>query len=630
MKQKNLLLMLESQIDKIVLAVYVIISLVLLWVYVIGNPYGQTVRVGVRERKLSPSQIDREVKAQLEQALPQLENPPPPLPPDQPVWPAYNQLVQCPISDIASLKIPLPGEPEKPVMDVRLYALPEIPTLTNVSAEPLRGAAQVPTEEVSPERPYESTPYEIADVDLVSVSARFDVRRLINNFQQSFMGPRLSSAEKDPRLAAPVFARMELQRRARQSDGGWGDWKVVSRTRIDTYQKLLAELPEQLQQSQYGVDIWMSQFGNEQVQYDILQPEPYTFTVSRLDWMAPEFMAQAQDILEKEEEMARREAIRQRQLQREPDRTLRPDDNRRTSDRRSTGRRQPTRNRTDGPMMGTPGYRADRPERPGRREQERTIETIQKEFEAEQLGDRKTIASIQEPLLVWVHDDSAEPGSAYQYRVRIGVFNPIAGKDWFQEEQADYKDHLILWSHYSEPTEVVDIPRRIYMFPMEAIAAGNGSTEAAGVRIEVAKYFLGQWRDYEFDVFPGQIIGYEVEDIEEKPTTGEYQTAASPDEELVDFTTGNLLVDIFNETVWGSRLRPGSLSTMLFNDPDNQLQKMTIGKTHWSTDVRERYSMIQDAIEAGVQRRSPGMSPMPGGEMGPGMMMDPMMMEMMP
>ena len=69
MKNKNILLMLENHIDKIVLAVFVLVSLFLLWVYVIDHPYGK------------PSEIDIHNKQEADKMLPGLDDPPPPTPP---------------------------------------------------------------------------------------------------------------------------------------------------------------------------------------------------------------------------------------------------------------------------------------------------------------------------------------------------------------------------------------------------------------------------------------------------------------------------------------------------------------------------------------------------------------------
>jgi hypothetical protein len=266
---------------------------------------------------------------------------------------------------------------------------------------------------------------------------------------------------------------------------------------------------------------------------------------------------------------------------------------------------------------------------------ERTVEDVRKDFEKELLDEKKEIYSLQDPVLVWAHDDTVEPGQTYQYRIRIGVFNPIAGKDWLTKEQADYKDQIVLWSDYSDPTSELDIPKRIYMFPMEVVAAKETSAEIDGVKVAVAKYHLGQWRDHEFDVYPGEIIGHQVEDAEEKTSEremlGDYgmmMPGMSEEQDTVDFTTGSILVDVFKEIVWGNRLRPSELYSVLFHDTGDHMQRMPVGRSNWPSEVRSQYAMIQDEIERGTERRGTGLPMLPG-EGGPEMMMDPMMMEQM-
>lgn len=633
MKHKNILQILENQIDKIVLGVYVFISLILLWLYVIGNPYGQKIQVRGREKKVGPSQIDINIKQEVDNAIPELDELADPLPSVPSYFSDYDRLVQCSISDISSsVKIPYPGAGEVVMQEDRLYALPEIPALNEIQTGTLRGAAQIPTEDIGPDRPYESAVRETADLDLITISARFDVQRLYNNFQQSFMGPRLKTSWKDSSLATPVFARLDLQRRTKQQDGHWGSWEVVKRTKIDTYHKLLSELPYTLDTSQFGIEVWMSQFKNQKVQFDILQPESYSFTVSRLEWMPPEYLNEAEDILEKEEAQAQRKQLEERQRQREQ--AARTTDTRRATTRRTQPRQPRTQRRDERTTRQGLGYQDARTTRTASR-RERTVEDVRKDFEEELLDEKKEIFSLQNPVLLWAHDDTVEPGQTYQYRIRIGVFNPIAGKDWLTSEQAEYKDQIVLWSDYSEPTPELDIPRRIYMFPMEVVAAKETPAEADGVKVAVAKYHLGRWRDHEFDVYPGEIIGHEVEDTEKKTSDremlGNYEMmmpGMNQDQDIVDFTTGIILVDVFKEIVWGSRLRPFELDSVLFHDSGDHMQRMPVGKSNWPSEVRSQYAMIQDEIKRGAEQRGTGLPMLPG-EVGPEMMMDPMMMEQM-
>lgn len=633
MNIKNVLLALEKQVDKIVLGVFVLLALFFLWVYVVRNPYGAK----VDGRKVTPSNIDRVVKQKADNLKVQLGEPSDPIRYDKSYASDYKTLLQCPFEDIdaAMVLFQLPRAGTETIQDDRLYTLPDVPALADVKISHLRGAAQIPAQLVSPDIPYKSVPKEVDDLDLVTISSRFDVQRLYNNFQQSFAGPRLKSSWKDPRLAIPVFARMDLQRRAQQEDGIWGQWKSVSRTQIDAYQKLLKELPEVLDQSQYGVEIWSSQYNQLEVQMDILQPESYSFVISRVEWMPPEFIEEALDILAKEEEKAKRERLEQ----------LRDRQNQRTTtDRRTTGRRQ-TRNRPEptdrrrrqdddmmmNPMMGMGEIR------PARRTvtKERTLDDVEKDLDKVLLTDKDNLSALRDPLLVWAHDDTAEPGMTYQYRIRLGVFNPIAGMDWFREEQADYKNQLILWSAFSEPTEAVSIPRRVYVFPSDVVAKKDTTIQTEAVQVEVAKYQMGRWHDYEFEVLPGQIIGYEVEDPDEQDEKApgmmmEGYEMMNPEmtgiSTAVDFSTGYTLVDVSKQTLWNDRLQPKTFRQMLYCNDDQDLKKIAIGKTNWDSQIRKVYADIQDKMERSVEQRTGGMSPMmPGMPMGEGMM-DPMMM----
>ena len=48
----------------------------------------------------------------------------------------------------------------------------------------------------------------------------------------------------------------------------------------------------------------------------------------------------------------------------------------------------------------------------------------------------KDISKLRETITFWAYDDTVEPGASYQYRIRIGVFNPVAGTGQVREEDA--------------------------------------------------------------------------------------------------------------------------------------------------------------------------------------------------
>lgn len=608
-KKKNILMVLESQVDKIVLGVIVLISLVLLWLYVIGNPYGEKVRIGGREVSVKPGDIDRKVKDEADGLLEGLEQPPQSS--EYSVYEKtyladYSQKMQCAIANVPSdIFIPYPGVGETAIEEDRLYAIPSIPSLTDVKTAVVRGAAQVPVQEVTPGMPYESVETKPTDIDFVTVSAHFDLQRLYNNFQLSFANPALKSSWKDNRLATPVLARVELQRRVKMENGTFGEWSDVPRAKIDPYKKLLEQLPLQADQMQFGVDVWMSQYQSEEVQLDILQPASYVFVVSRTEWMPPEYLIETFEILQKQSEQQKREAIEERRKARETERGI---------ERRPATGRQPaaTPGRpaiTDPRMMGIETVR----ERPITRK-ERTLQDVEKDMQDAMLAKGTRLDNMREPVLIWAHDDTVQPGQTYEYRIRIGAFNPITGKDWFQKDQLAFKDQTVLWSDYFELTEAVDIPKMLDIFPVDILKAKDDSKDINGVKVEVAKYYMGKWQTHEFDVYPGETIGYSVENTPEEGTQltegfvdMRMATTVTTEETEIDYASGITMVDIVKEITWGTRMRRTDFYNMLCYGV-NGLTQIGVGKSNWSASLKKSYSTIQDAMEQDVQTRDGLMS----------------------
>ncbi len=614
--KKNFLVVLESQVDKIVLTVMVLISLVLLWLYVIGNPYAQ--KVG--GKKLSPGEIDKNIKQNADRLLDELDA----LPSDD--YAVYNEthlsdfekMMQCPISDVSSdLVVQFPGIGDEIIVEDRLYDVPFVPALGEVQMATLRGAARVPVDEIGPGNPYKTAETKLADMDFVTISGRFDVQSLYNNFRLSFDNPGLKSSWKDPKLATPVFAKMELQRREKLPDGLWGDWQEVPRTKIDTYQELLSQLPLNPDEMQFGVNVYMSQFQDPDVQLDILQPPSYEFEISKTEWMPPQFLNETQEILEKQKEEEKRKQREDRLKANETANRGGGGERRGTARGGATRERRPARDRQEqqnrrDPMMGMEGERLAAPAR-ATREKERTEKDVDRDVKGEMLNSVSRLQAKRDPVLVWAHDDTTEPGRTYQYRIRLGVFNPIMGKDWFKQSQAEFKDQTVLWSRYSEPTDEIKVAKMLHVFPTDTITGASDTVE--GAKVEVAKYHMGQWQSYAFDIFPGQIIGKSVtmeelaeqrddsRDREADLRTTMPQTQNQPEEtESIDFTTSMVMVDVLKDLNWGARIKRTDFYQMLYHDAVGII-RTPVGKNYWSRDIKNDYAMIQDAMKEEVDSR---------------------------
>jgi len=254
---------------------------------------------------------------------------------------------------------------------------------------------------------------------------------------------------------------------------------------------------------------------------------------------------------------------------------------------------------------------------------------------------------MREPLLLWAHDDTVVPGESYQYRIRLGVFNPIAGRDWFREDQKDYKEEPILWSGYSKETETIDVPLMMHFFPLDVVAK-----EEKAVKIKVAKFHNGKWRSEDFQVRPGEMIGKVVE---RKPKEGDTWSVggyaaggggyaaggsgyAESMVEVVDFGTGASLVDVVQTSDWTgvNRLQQRDYADVLYSKDDVSIAHLAVKTRNWPAQLQQQFRKIEVAESEVIQIRGRGQSSAlyqqgsPTGGMRPGGMlrgrMDRMMM----
>jgi hypothetical protein len=251
---------------------------------------------------------------------------------------------------------------------------------------------------------------------------------------------------------------------------------------------------------------------------------------------------------------------------------------------------------------------------------------------------REDLSKRTKPLLIWVHDDTVEPGKTYQYRVRVGVFNPVAGTGQVVDRDMDKKDQVILWSPYSQVTNPVDVQQRTYLFARDIQDKTNTAT------VEVARYALGYWRTESFQVRPGEAIGKEMEpkkeDDREKlrakdrarmaggygypggsdritgmrgmPPMGPggmpgYGVPTSPDQQnvpkTINYNTGKVLVDLVQVNDWGAalqgpsgarpNLRPRLYYDMLYTGDGTNIEHMPVSAANWPKDVAAAYQYIQ-------------------------------------
>jgi hypothetical protein len=224
------------------------------------------------------------------------------------------------------------------------------------------------------------------------------------------------------------------------------------------------------------------------------------------------------------------------------------------------------------------------------------------------LTEKTNLAKMREPLLFWAHDDTVVPGESYRYRIRLGVFNPIAGRDWFREDQKDCKEEPILWSEYSKVTEAVQVPLMMHFFPLEVAAK-----EEKGVKIKVAKFHNGKWRNEDFEVRPGEMIG---KTIERKPKAGAPQTVgyglgrggftSSSGTEVIDFSTGASLVDVVETSDWMgvNMLRQRDYADILYATDDTSIAHLAVKMRNWPAPLQQQFNVVKVAEKEVIQMKA--------------------------
>lgn len=681
----------ENHVEKIVLVIAVAISAWLFFTQVIFSPNV----VALDGKSFSPGQIDRYVYEQNAQELgtqlrgqkggagksytPKLTGAIDPCDPviygviDRPLPKGFAGLFDSPLGFMDTKLAPklIVQSTAQYAEASRKYRLPTIPDVTDAAVNHIRAAAYIPTRQITRQMTYASVPTEPNDLDLVTVEARFDTAEVYRRFQACFNGVDVEKEEwRDPCLADPTFAAVQLQRRELREDGSWSDWQALPRTRIDTNQELFTVIENVEQLPPGGLGVRLMQYDRKDIAMGLLQAESYQIASAEEEWFPPSLYGKFKDLQKKVEAEERREQREQERGQ--DDRTtdtrrgdlrggaatmggaqgmgtrgtrgrnqtgvggdtgLRGSRGRGTSQdatmpggaRRSTSRRGGAGDEMYGDMYGMPGMGAD-----GRRKP--TTDEVYLDLSDEMLTWRTDLSKQPKPTLIWAHDDTTRPGATYEYRLRVGVFNPVAGTGQLVERDTDKNNQVILWSRYSQVVGPITIPKMVYLF------AKNVQDKTKTATVEVARYMLGYWRSEDFQVKPGESIGKPVEPkdkMSERDKTRERQKrlamsgmgagggritdprVADPmmdpmymmedpsqanQPKVVDYTTGAVLVDLVEVSDWGDapNLKPRMYHDMLYTSDGTRIEHMPVNMTNWPQDLAQAYQTIQ-----GEKRREP-------------------------
>ncbi|MHC4387086.1 MAG: hypothetical protein ACYSX1_00600, partial [Planctomycetota bacterium] len=585
--------------------------------------------------KRGPADLDLYVRQKAEVLERKLERPAEEKPAPTQYAELFAAQLGSPLRDI-DIEVPmnLPGRTRTGAEDIREFRIPKVAKIGDVAVEHIRAMAYVPTEEIGREVIYGKDNSEANDIDFVTVESRIDYSKLAESFHECFAGADVPEDWRDPCYASPVFAAVDLQRRQVLAGGTWSDWKRVPRSRIDPRKELFAIIEDAEKLPTGGIQVRMLNFDNKQAMIDVLQPEAYRIASAYEEWFPPlihKDYAEYQKEIESEE---RREAREAEKKKREEEREKALMERRgirgeTTSWPSSTsGRREEAESgRYEGRGLRPRGTRGDLRRGPGGRrgggwndedeyraagrrppsskkksssakeKESKKLKDFYDDYEKLLIGRDTELSKLEEPLVFWAHDDTVEPGSKYQYRIRLGVFNPIAGTELVSKQDESQKNQVILWSDFSAETETVDIPARLYFFPQKIQRA------AKTVTVKVCRFALGHWYSADFRVKHGEVIGKAEEvDPEIFETDEDSKTKTSKEltiPETIDYSTGALYVDAVFVNSWAGEgnIRAKSYFDMLYSYDGASIEHLPISKSYWPQEMQSKFSEIEELEE---------------------------------
>jgi len=611
----------EEHIEKVVLAVVGLVCIWLLITRVLISPN----KVLYGREKLSPGEIDIKISAEAELLEDKLNREPKPKPPPEQKRGEFIAMMESPLSGVdVSVCWPLPICSSMDFSDNRKYRIPRIGEISEALVEHIRAVAYVPAEEINKDNIYDKDNSEPNDIDFVTVESTIDVAQLAANFYESFAGEDVPEDWRDPCLATPVFGAVQLQRRELLADGGWSEWQSVPRTKIDRRQKMFEVIEDVEGLPPGGVKVRLLNFDNKQVMIDLLQPEAYKIASAEEEWFPPSVHKKYVKYQKEVASQERREAIEAEKKKREEEREkrfgIRYDENRGSERRfgsRGYGRDVPPRgmrgerergigrlgmerggSETDREssamkrirrVIGSKKSSADRSKKASKAE---SMKDFYDEYTNLSITSRTDITKMREPLVFWAHDDTAEPGRSYQYRIRLGVFNPIAGTNQVSGQDKSQKNKVILWSDFSNGTETVEIPARLYFFPHRI------QEVAEIVTVKVCRYVSGYWYSRDFRVRQGEAIG-KVKDVESKTAKGDEQNkeiAGLTIPETIDYSTGAIYVDAVHVNNWvgGRSMRARPYYDMLYSFDGTSMKHIPISRSYWAQELQIKFREIEE------------------------------------
>jgi len=355
-----------------------------------------------------------------------------------------------------------------------------------------------------------------------------------------------------------------------------------------------------------GMRVRLLQYNSFPVMVNLLQPRSYSIASAEEQWFPPSLHKRFVSLLKEQQATERREEMDKAKEERDKELEARRS---RREGRTTTRESSSSSSRTESPTSMPMGRGADRTERPvrdreerdrqreellQRREQEKeTVDDVYAQLTQLRIRSESQLQESTEPLLFWSYDDTAEPGRTYRYRIRLGVFNPLAGSNKLESGSESYKDKVIIWSNFAD-AGTVEIPARLCFFAKDIRESTNT------VIVEVFRYAMGYWYSKEYVVETGEVIGRIDEPAESKDSEQEpglnVRGVLIP--EKVDFRTEAMMVDAVATDDWtgGRNLRPRNYFDMYYSYDGSSIESTPIRQRFWSSDMQSLYNDIHSSM----------------------------------
>jgi hypothetical protein len=574
----------EEHIEKIILILVGILASFLLVIFVIVSP----VKIRYEQRKFYPATIDDFIKGKADDIQISIDGPPRPKEGYKPKRGEFLDLIASTVQFNNGI-FPTVPDYTKSIGELPKYRIPEANGITEPASDYIRAVAYIPKTEVTEQKPYSYQNCEPNDIDLVTVEAKVDVALLNKNFKETFAGQSVKEDWRDEKLSIPVFASVNLQRQELLKDGSWSDWQDVPRARIEAERKKFEIIDDVSKLPKGGMEVRLLEYKDKNSQIELLQPITYQIATADEEWLPPTLHKKFKKIQAELKVKERAEAAR---IEAERARTAR------TSAGRGNPPGTPANIRGPGAAAGAGRNPLTAPMTTAvstTTQNSPELQAVRDEYKKLLLTESSDLAKLKEPLLIWALDDTVKPGKEYQYRVRLGVFNPVASTDKIEDSDLSLKNKAIVWTGFIDVPDTIEVPAKVYFFAKDIQEAEKK------VIVTISRYMLGYWYSSDFFVRPGDLIGKAVslenDKDNENPDNPLFSriTSSSLKPKNVNYSTEAVVVDTLKINTWTgtSIIYNKSYFDMLYSYDGTEIEHMPVGSGNWPSQLRVLYNNIK-------------------------------------